>query len=80
LFAFFFFFFSLDTTETMSGSLKAPRIVLIGPAGAGKGTQSEKIDKEFKLGCTLSTGDLLRAEVDQVRGSALVVGFSSKKF
>ncbi|MBX3102404.1 MAG: adenylate kinase [Bacteroidetes bacterium] len=36
-------------------------IVLFGPPGAGKGTQSEKLIAEFQLG-HLSTGDLLRAE------------------
>ena len=36
-------------------------IVLFGPPGAGKGTQSEKIIEKYKL-VHLSTGDLLRAE------------------
>jgi len=36
-------------------------IVLFGPPGAGKGTQSEYLIKQFKL-VHLSTGDLLRAE------------------
>lgn len=37
-------------------------IVLFGPPGAGKGTQSEKLIDEYQL-VHLSTGDLLRAEV-----------------
>jgi adenylate kinase len=37
-------------------------IVLFGPPGAGKGTQSEKLISEFQL-VHLSTGDILRAEV-----------------
>ena len=37
-------------------------IVLFGPPGAGKGTQSEKLIKEFNL-VHLSTGDLLRSEI-----------------
>lgn len=37
-------------------------IVLFGPPGAGKGTQSEKLIEKYKLN-HLSTGDLLRAEI-----------------
>jgi len=37
-------------------------IVLFGPPGAGKGTQSEKIIERYQL-VHLSTGDLLRSEV-----------------
>jgi len=37
-------------------------IVLFGPPGAGKGTQSEKLIASYKL-VHLSTGDILRAEL-----------------
>ena len=39
-------------------------IVIFGPPGAGKGTQSDLIVKKFKL-YKLSTGDLLRKEVEK---------------
>ena len=37
-------------------------IVIFGPPGAGKGTQSNLIQKNFKL-YQLSTGELLRKEI-----------------
>lgn len=37
-------------------------LVLFGPPGAGKGTQSEKLVERYQLG-HLSTGDILRAEL-----------------
>ena len=39
-------------------------IVLFGPPGAGKGTQSEKLIEKYQL-IHLSTGDLLRSEIVQ---------------
>jgi len=38
------------------------RILFIGPAGAGKGTQAARLAEEFKLE-HISTGDLIRAEI-----------------
>lgn len=39
-------------------------LVLFGPPGAGKGTQSEKIKSKYEL-VHLSTGDLLRSEIKE---------------
>ena len=38
------------------------RMVLMGPPGAGKGTQAPRIEKEYSV-CHLATGDMLRAAV-----------------
>ena len=37
-------------------------MILIGPAGSGKGTQSPRLKEHFNV-CHLATGDLLRAEI-----------------
>lgn len=50
-------------------------IVLFGPPGAGKGTQSEKLIEKYNL-IHLSTGDLLRAEI----GAGTELGLSAKKY
>lgn len=49
-------------------------LVLFGPPGAGKGTQSEKLITEYQL-VHLSTGDILRAEV----ASQTSLGLEAKK-
>ena len=50
-------------------------IVLFGPPGAGKGTQSELLIKKFNL-THLSTGDILRKEI----GDKTQLGLEAKKY
>lgn len=52
---------SLDT-ETKNENDHQIRLVFLGPPGCGKGTQAEKISKEFAV-CHLATGDMLRASI-----------------
>src|SRR3954469_14222539 len=51
------------------------RIVLVGPPGAGKGTQAQFITSHLAI-ANISTGDLFRANVSQ--GTPL--GIEAKKF
>ncbi|KAM4059291.1 adenylate kinase domain-containing protein [Hirsutella rhossiliensis] len=45
-----------------SPSTEEIRMILIGPPGAGKGTQAPKIKERFSC-CHLATGDMLRSQV-----------------
>lgn len=58
------FEFANSITSAMSSTPKQSgvRVVLLGPPGAGKGTQSANLVKTYGV-CHLATGDLLRAAV-----------------
>ncbi len=51
------------------------RIILFGAPGSGKGTQAEKIEREFSY-VKISTGDLIRAEV----AKKSIIGEKIKEF
>ena len=50
-------------------------IILFGPPGSGKGTQSEKLVSQYQLK-HLSTGDLLRSEI----AAQTALGMAAKGF
>ncbi|ODV91983.1 hypothetical protein CANCADRAFT_567 [Tortispora caseinolytica NRRL Y-17796] len=73
----------LTEVETRLKSLESPssaaesksiRMVIMGPPGAGKGTQAPRIKEKF-CACHLATGDMLRSQVS--RGTEL--GKQAKK-
>nr|XP_019048513.1 adenylate kinase [Kwoniella bestiolae CBS 10118]OCF27443.1 adenylate kinase [Kwoniella bestiolae CBS 10118] len=56
---------AVDTAKSavgLGGPKDAPRMVLIGPPGAGKGTQAPNISGKYCI-CHLATGDMLRSQV-----------------
>ena len=50
-------------------------LILFGPPGSGKGTQSDKIVEKFSL-IHLSTGNLLRQEISEMTA----LGLAAKSF
>ncbi|CAO1618016.1 unnamed protein product [Parajaminaea phylloscopi] len=57
---------SAVSSVTSAGSDAGVRMILIGPPGAGKGTQAPKILEHYKNNvCHLATGDMLREQVSQ---------------
>lgn len=52
-----------------------PRLILLGPPGAGKGTQAVKIAEFFKIP-HISTGDMMRAEL----ASSSALGVELKRY
>ncbi|KAK4580314.1 adenylate kinase [Recurvomyces mirabilis] len=51
-----------SATATAASGAQGMRMILIGPPGAGKGTQAPKIKEKYRC-CHLATGDMLRAQV-----------------
>lgn len=55
-----------SVTSSGGGGPEGVRMILIGPPGAGKGTQAPKILEKFNnCVCHLATGDMLREQVSQ---------------
>ncbi|EKD00989.1 adenylate kinase [Trichosporon asahii var. asahii CBS 8904] len=53
-----------DAISSVVGDKEAPKLILIGPPGAGKGTQAPAISEKYSV-CHLATGDMLRSQVSQ---------------
>jgi len=49
-------------TAAVTGATEGKRLILIGPPGAGKGTQAPKLQEKYCV-CHLATGDMLRDQV-----------------
>lgn len=56
---------SAETKESQKAEVeKALRMILVGPPGAGKGTQAPNLVEKY-CACHLATGDLLRSQISQ---------------
>lgn len=64
-----------DMVESSKDTKNPLRIIMLGPPGCGKGTQSEHIKNHYAL-AHLATGDMLRAAV--ARGTP--VGLKAKEY
>jgi adenylate kinase len=53
-----------ETASEQEAVMEPLQIVMLGPPGAGKGTQSRKIEEKFSIP-HISTGEILRAEVER---------------
>jgi len=53
-----------ESTKSVFEPAKELRMILVGPPGAGKGTQAPTIRDKFNV-CHLATGDMLREQVQQ---------------
>lgn len=51
---------------------RPPRVIILGPPGSGRGTQSKIIAKRFGLVC-IQAGSLLRDEVKRMPALAMVI-------
>lgn len=52
----------MSSSDNLAAIPKSIRMVLIGPPGAGKGTQAPNLKEKF-CACHLATGDMLRSQV-----------------
>ncbi|KAH3681433.1 hypothetical protein WICPIJ_007590 [Wickerhamomyces pijperi] len=64
----------MSSSDNLAAIPKSIRMVLIGPPGAGKGTQAPNLKEKF-CACHLATGDMLRSQV----AKKTALGLEAKK-